>query len=84
MVTWTTDNNKPPGHNGLRFGLSKTPGPRHLFIGFTESIPVSTRDNVRVAASGLADGGRFVGSGPTHCQHGGDHQAGSAMSCRFA
>lgn len=31
-----------PGHSGLRFGDSNTPGPRHLRIGFNKAIPVGS------------------------------------------
>lgn len=31
-----------PGHSGLRFGDSTTPGPRHLRLGFKNSLPVGT------------------------------------------
>ncbi len=50
-VIWTT--NSKPGHSGIAFGTSKTPGLRHLRIGFTETIPVGTvltRGNIRVSA----------------------------------
>lgn len=41
-IVWTTTRNKRPGHSGLTFGAGKMPGPRHLRIGFTESIPVGS------------------------------------------
>ncbi|MDF1712659.1 MAG: hypothetical protein P1U90_10510 [Akkermansiaceae bacterium] len=31
-----------PGHSGLRFGHSNSPGPRHLRIGFKKTIPVGS------------------------------------------
>ncbi len=39
-VVWTT--NKMPGHSGLHYGLSDTPGPRHLRVGFSSPREVGT------------------------------------------
>ncbi len=39
-VVWTKTTQ--PGHSGMAFGESKTPGVRHLRIGFTAAIPVGT------------------------------------------
>ena len=39
-VVWTQETK--PGHSGRSFGDSKTPGARHLRIGFTQARPVGT------------------------------------------
>ncbi len=50
-VLWTADG-RGVGHSGVKFGKEKTPGDRHLRIGFTEAISVGTilaEGNVRVS-----------------------------------
>lgn len=47
-VVWTAGRN-PGTHSGIRFGVGRATGARHLRIGFTESIPVSS---VLVAGGG--------------------------------
>jgi len=44
-----TDGNHPKSLNGIRFGLGRATGPRHLRIGFTKSIPIGS---VLVAGGG--------------------------------
>ena len=39
-VLWTRTTQ--PGHSGIAFGDSKTPGARHLRIGFTTPIPIGS------------------------------------------
>ena len=41
-VLWTNARNVKPGHSGMTFGDSKSPGARHLRIGFREAIPVGS------------------------------------------
>ena len=41
-VLWTNAKHDHPGHNGLTFGDSKSPGRRHLRFGFREAIPVGS------------------------------------------
>ncbi len=41
-VLWTNSRGSNPGHSGMTFGDSKSPGPRHLRIGFREAIPVGS------------------------------------------
>jgi len=41
-VLWTNHPNVKPGHSGMTFGDSKSPGARHLRIGFREAIPVGS------------------------------------------
>ncbi len=41
-VLWTDDPRTTPGHSGVVFGDSKSPGKRHLRIGFREAIPVGS------------------------------------------
>src|SRR4051812_17230184 len=39
-IVWTHE--KGPGHSGLLFGDSKTPGVRHLRVGWAKAIPVGS------------------------------------------
>lgn len=39
-IVWTKETT--PGHNGVAFGNSKTPGVRHLRVGFTKAIEMGT------------------------------------------
>jgi len=41
-VLWTDARNGQPGHSGMTFGNSKSPGARHLRIGFRQVIPVGS------------------------------------------
>ena len=42
-----TDGNHPKSLYGIRFGLGRATGPRHLRIGFTKSIPIGAVDRAR-------------------------------------
>ena len=41
-VLWADARNVQPGHSGVTFGNSKSPGARHLRIGFRQAIPVGS------------------------------------------
>ena len=41
-VLWTEKTMPGPGHSGVTFGKSNTPGVRHLRIGFVSAVPVGT------------------------------------------
>ncbi|HEX8912609.1 MAG TPA: hypothetical protein VF796_09655, partial [Humisphaera sp.] len=59
-VVWT--DKSTPGHAGFAFGPSKTPGPRHLRVGFAKPLPVGAvliRGGVRVSV--LKAGAKYPG-----------------------
>jgi hypothetical protein len=59
-ILWTTDSS--PSHSGMTFGASRTPGPRHLRIGFKEPVTagaVLVRGGV--AMSVLKEGAAYPG-----------------------
>lgn len=61
-VFWTADGSRV-GHSGVAFGTDKTPGPRHLRIGFTKAVlagSVLAEGNVRVSA--LKPGAPYPGA----------------------
>jgi DNA-binding beta-propeller fold protein YncE len=61
-VLWTADGPNV-GHSGVRFGTDKVPGPRHLRIGFKESVNIGSllvAGNVRVSV--LKRGASYPGS----------------------
>lgn len=77
-VLW--NGSSAPGHSGLAFGQSSTPGLRHLRVGFKRSIPVGsvfTLGDVRVSIlnpsatypGNLGDGAQWV-SAQRLCERG--------------
>ncbi|HTA18578.1 MAG TPA: hypothetical protein VK989_04765, partial [Polyangia bacterium] len=66
-VTWfVATTTTTPGHNGVTFGASPKPGPRHLRVGFTADVDVGTIltrgniDGLSVLRAGAAYPGRVA------------------------
>jgi len=62
-VLWTTKT--APGHNGAKFGESKSPGLRHLRIGLNKPVPVGSvlvRATEGVRLSVLKPGAKYPGN----------------------